>query len=1127
MRIHNKGVMPVSKHWKEIGILCLIVGILGILWYIGILKYEGFANSPPDTTVSQLTGIFETEEKTAKEAGGLGDYFQKQINFFHRQSEAPILVTPSLVNTATGGLGALREKVNAALEKALIPQDYSPDVDYSARIRILSTENANQIAFNACRTLKTVEEWTNSSTTSCGWLFVPDMDGNVKLSASVNGTKAGPHKDIKYDGKPPLEVNGIQWFWIDKKTEAKQAEYAKQCGRMDSCGLLDPALPCAFNTLTGKGEYYDRSISQAAKPGLITHPNNCPKNYQFCTANLASERIPCVQKVLRYEGIPEKAFVYEHVGKDISGTVFSALLNLIYERAKTGEDMKLTSDELQAQGTQAAWNWDKWTALRKKIRYLKQVAVSYDTFLADIAQMLVYGELVDGRVFVLANYYTEAARTAVRTGSEAHTQVSNVILQKEWRKAGCQPAGSGYPTEDAPIPTGKSLTDLQREYTTLHSQSISSESQQLQLEAVRKCINRDVSMGVAQESSVFCNERGIEYFLYDGEGAQAILIGHVYSSVGLLVYGAPVGVAQRMQTLLQSASIFPTISYKVRTMLSTSSPITMTPHPVWTNKTKYRVYLNKASVALPYDITFPTGRRNILEMEYTGQRSESWGSPRYSFIDLNLDMFQLFQSSTKPLVSLNFYEGTLLDANRLVSVVDSAGIQFTTGSGTDKGIARGSASLDVKLGTRIRSKMIEIVSQRVKVVPNTEGVLFRLEDESAYSEVCEIRRGKVIYTVQRGFDTPVTKELGDISGSGWMNVALAFDRSVENQLTVTAYVNQRLVGNAAVFRFSNEPFTRPLTVLCMPRNFPEGMELAWFHIYDRKLTGASAIEGFQASQNAPETLPILAQEGAFDPQETSVGAMKRVAANIGGFLSRQIDRSSLLSYAVAPAPAPAPAPGPAPAPATVTGAKAVCEFDEVSEGNTVSANYSLGVYYQQRFSESLSGTKRDGQFLSAKECEDVCTTGCIAYTFNSADKTCTTYSDLGKTLTTVADNNSFSAIITPKNDATYDQLKADTLNAIQSFKNIRKFLKNETTLFDRAFRPRVEFGATGGAPATTTSAQAPTAQAQAQTTTSNINKLDDPRTDAEITKDENAVKEDKYRTNMPCLKAIFEKYRVQ
>jgi hypothetical protein len=1103
--------------WKDWGIIALIVGILGILWSMGFLKYEGFA--------LEETG-FTRDDQIAREDGRFGKHFKERTDYYHKAtSDSAIYANSGIVNS----IQDFGKKLTSAFEQIGFPEK-----DYGAYVRPIVPDTL-QGDFNACAALKTIDAWIASTTTSCGWMLLEDDTTGPKPSMAILGTEEGPHPRIKF----PTGFPAYKWYWITQKAEAKQAEEEKECKRITVCGGIDVTKNCAFNTRDGKGIYYNRSVVNPENPDIVTTPGNCPKNQTFCDGVILTEgKAGCIKQILSFEGIPTKAWVYKNVGTNPSAD-YVKVRNTVYERAKTTTDLMLLDTDLTGAGVV---NLATIQPMRKKLQYLKRLTTSYDRFLADLAQMLVYGELLDGREFILENYYYTAATTGVVVGNDDHKVLAVDILQKEWRKAGCQPAGREYPTD---IVKNKSLSDVQREYRVLRQQAQTSESPLIQQEAIEKCLNAGVKIDTTAEQGDFCNERGIEYFLYDGDGDLAILIGHLYSMNGLLIdplSKSTVAKAAAMRNVLNSSTVYPTISYKARTMISTPNKITMTPYPSssWSNKSAYTIMVNKDIVSTASQVEFPAERRNIFEVSYSGLKTTTWGQPKYSFIDLNLDMFQLFQSALKPFISFNFYEGTYLDSNRVVELDTVAGLQFGASVAIppqNTGIKIGTTGTRVKLNRRIRSNLIKMISQRVKLSSDSSRItLFVLENTASYTETCEVRGNTIVYTVRNGYDAPQTY-VWNISDSvpvydTWVNIAVEYKRDpANNTQEYEVYVNQKSIDMAAYssknFRITNETFMRPMDVYVMNPEFAG--EMSWFHIYDITNTGVRSIEGFQNPGS------VLDQEASFDPQKQTGATLKRRDANIGNFLIDQVKQSSLFNYSSSSSSAPPVASvaqssaadtstGASASTSTTTGPSATCPFDPVKAEMGINANYNSGVYYGERFDEKNTTSERTMNVKSARECEDVCTRKqCQAFTFNSAAYTCDTYTDLGANLQTIEDRPSISTILKEKKDMGYEELKKQTLKAIEEFKNIRSYLKKKQ-IYDQVFKERTGFGLYDR-----TMSLAPTMAPGAATQVSlsdleNIVQLDDPRTETEINRDEKNVTNNMYTKD--CLNGIYQKYRI-
>lgn len=1066
--------------------VCLIVGILGILWFMGILKWkEGFVDQSE----------FNSADQNAFEAARFEDHYVDQTARFNRSDPGKgIFALDSIAN----GILDFRSKLTQAFRKSGLGTDSSPDLNMGESLVIINTDAETDRKFNFCKGM-TFEEWTRDTSDTCGWLHLPTAQ-----SIAVYGVKAGPDPRIQVNGQAITMDNGRKWFWRDVR-EARKAEEEKACRRVTACSAMDPTKNCAFNTRTGEMEWHDRSVAGPANPDLVTRPENCPVEYRWCAdAQTDAARQPCLQELLLFEGASKDGWLYQNIKPvDKRDATFTKALQAIYERTQTPTDRVIGAELGGAFSTDLV----ALQGLRAKLQYLRRMADSSDPFLADLAQMLVYGQLLDGRVFVLENYFATAATAGAIVGNADQKAVAVDILQREWRKAGCQPAGSGYPKD---LVAGKSLVDLRAEYTGLHEQMLNSESPLLQKEAIEKCLGVTATPEwAAAESGDFCNERGIEYFLYDGVGDKAILIGHMYSSSGLLMDNGTTVKAGEMKTILRSATVFPTVSYKVRTMISTSNRIEMSPYASWTNRATYRFTVNK-TVVQPDRVVFEGGRRNIFEMDYSGSREASWGAPRYSYIDMNLDMFQLFQSASKPFVNFNFKEG-LLDSNRLVRLDSVAGLT-TVQQGSEKGIQKREGASRVKIVPPIRSSMIQIVSQRLWIPTDAfTAVLFRLEN-AAYSETCELRGTQIVYGVRNGFD-PLREVVFDVGGvrDRWVNIAMAFTRKTQT-LTVEAYVDQKIIGASKSIQIPNETFTRPLDVIVVNPEFPSKATLGWFHIYDRK---DKRVEGFQ-NQDAGTASAILAQEASYDPQTASGFSGRRAAARIADFLIGSIKQPDLFYYTYAGASASAGTT--ATTTTTASGPSTGCPFNPLQFSGAVNANYTPGVYYKQKFKGNLTPKVSDA--TSAKQCEaEAQKKSDQAYTFNSKEGKCYVYADLGSELTTEEDVDSFSAILSKKDDLTYKDLKQRTLDAIAEYRALRSFFKSPSIdLYGKVFQTRTGYGfydrtmdTAGGT--------------SALTDFKGIPRIDEPRTEKEIDRDENAVKMDAFINSTDCLNGIYEKYR--
>ncbi len=1056
-------------------------------------------------------------ENEAKKTGQYGSYFQSMRNFFHNQvvstgqTPLPIIATDKAVN----GIPDFGKNINTALRLGQAPVETPPEPEYDRYVRIINVSNAELEAdLNACKSL-TLDNLPTGS--KCGWLYIPDSASQPQDSIALVGTMEGPNKNIQIGGKPVDLSNGREWFWNDRIADAKKKELEKECKRIKFCNGIVNNGPCAFDVNQKHGVPNDNTVPNPNPLQNITDVTKCPSNFSFCTDNDTQvKRRGCVTVLLDMEGIRKEGWLYT--------SAITGWLGFIHDRAKTPTTLQITAEELAGEAGKSPTDYAGFKSFRTKLQYWKRLATSYDKVVSDIAQMAVYGKLSGDRQYIEDNY----VKTILTQNTPGAESLAVEMLQKMWRKEGCQPAGSGYPTSTAGI-SGKSVVEIKQEYQNLYRSMFDAENDRLQSEAIRKCLNASTSVytgapAPSAETTSYCNERGMEYFVFDGVGATAILLGRFFSNVGLLVdplfRQTPYKVANDIQTRINDADRYPKVSYKVRTMVSVEKNVTMNPSDEWKPPytSKYVVQVNK--VTQPgLVVTLPANSRNLLEITYEGRKDDvgGWGAPKYPYMDLNLDKFQLYQSSTKPLVSLGFFKNTYLDFNRAAALDNTRELQLrTVGSPARMGLSWSvpEPTDDVKLTPSIRRNVMEVISQRLWISDTSLPItLYRLQDSTTvnFVETAEIvvtvANPEFRYTVKNGFELkeatiPLT---GAVVFKEWMTLAVRFRMTVLGTLGITVYVNNREKGSASIV-LSGEGFRRPMDVYLMNRTFNMDSAMGWFHIYDRaEMVGA--IEGFQVGSS----LAILNQEETgYDPMGRPPLVRAPLPATRPSYMVREVpnytgDSAEDLSS------------GPSSGPIIGSG---TCPF-ETKRGNNTSVNYNTDAYYGQAFAVPATAGIRTNNITNARACEDLCTGDCIGYTFNAAaNGSCTTYTDLdlGKVLVTKADPSSFSVITrSTANNFSYRELKAQTLQAITNYKQMKKAFE-EKGLVDKLFYNRPTAGESiftnlFGASAPSTSVPA------------SFTRIMNPRSDAEIAADEESVRKDLY--SLDCLNGIKTKYSFE
>jgi hypothetical protein len=348
----------------------------------------------------------------------------------------------------------------------------------------------------------------------CGWWYIDD---NNQESVSSTGTQDGP-----YDSNIAKTHPGGIWIWdLD---EAQKLEDIKRCRRLKSCDLLS-VYPgkCGFCPSTGASLPVDKygNSKYSDDPRYIC-PDSLITNSDACPAPVGSAGTVNPDGTLNQ--IPTPPGLCDPTGGRLSKECLIALAKGV-GLSDTGAIVSILSGDgegyLKGKGessfkyTTAIQSLNNECSIVSKPAFVgvgscsKESAIEYYVRIYDTAK-----KAADLRCRAVAGFL------AFGTNYDPCDYDSNekgpfqlYCLQRAFREAGCQPAGSSYP-----VASNKTNMDaltwggVKEVYAALRENSNSNDPG-TQMDNARKCLGVEIKPNLSDCG----NERGCDIFWYEWE----------------------------------------------------------------------------------------------------------------------------------------------------------------------------------------------------------------------------------------------------------------------------------------------------------------------------------------------------------------------------------------------------------------------------------------------------------------------------------------------------------------------------------------------------------------------------------------------------------------------------------
>ncbi len=813
----------------------LVLGIF-LFWWNTQQTKEGF-------------GIFRSRET---------EYTNAQRINFHDSAGKEILINKGL---RLGG-------INDALKQADMYLPTSPDRDYSVYFR--EDDNAFQEQdINLCRGAIHPRNLSRQprATIGCGWWYV---DNATSPSTGALGRVREPI-DVSLSQTHP----GGRWIW--NLDEAAKLEDIKKCKRVRSCDAINAdgiRGECGFCHEKG----YAVPIDGAGNPKYPeSDEGSCGE-----TVVLTADQCTTAQQEIVDAVTADANTEYEY---DDDGNVIDTITEQVVEVAnlcdpdsngKLSRDCLISLAKSVGMGEGGAIikmirsrsppsNIDKYAIdlLTKNLAITIPDAVLGDGGVTRDTASSTYSRIVQGITTGSFEMVREAAKwLAIGTTSFDICGFRDrdvgpfplECLQREFRKAGCQPAGRSAPSEENESEYDSyTFGQLKQYFKGIYDRMKSTTKSAQQDAAIADCLGVSFSRQIAPP----CEETGIEYFVYsNNNNTPGTFIGRIVSKSGYIVdveNNQPSSLT-KMMDLVNGRPMF--ISRSNITSPKTQSFIVRGWH---SQQASFDVKLNTTTIQRRQIQTWsglaesewviplqPNIRYQFTTSWMNGPINKNW--PNCDFIKENPSLFQLSQDSWRPIIAADFFNPsfklpdneTVDDTNKVVKM-RGYNLRFETVGGIRAAAYNGSTSAlqilnPIRLGTIGTFTWMARISQftRNPVLlwfdayynPGSVGTSVG-RSALAYENNVE---GVFFYTTTRSGEnyTAAARGSGTSRLNKWTHYAVVFS---PDRKGVDLFIDGIRVASA-----TGNTMTDAVYDACWIGSDNFKGHLAWFHIYDYSLT---------------------------------------------------------------------------------------------------------------------------------------------------------------------------------------------------------------------------------------------------------------------------------------------------
>ncbi len=798
----------------------------------------------------------------------LRDFFHYQVSPVDNPQGIPIIRDPGQVDSAieTPGYDSKYQSLFKFLQNTT-----DPNISEDEKCRALGhprelTGSRNSRPING-------EQVRNGQ--GCGWWFVANSD---TPSVAAFGSATGGVYDAT---KVPA---GGEWIW-DIPTAVKK-EDIKRCKRVTTCSLISGTDRCGYCASkghsvpvndTGAVRYPQEEEGSCQDGGVITNTKDCPDRkiiprYYLGDFNYDMNGNPIIDEQYRLIKESQKEITEEdpcvlkngritkecrlRMALELAGCAEGkGLHRIIQEEGALSETDRLAKYYLEKRGgiTLPGSLWEPMVSGAP----VAATATATATATTKPISMTDAKDLMERLVSVAMSGPPSQQRSAARwfidetpfnmcdfDDSYMGPDLPLQCVQREFRKAGCQAAGTAYPTSELNLKafTGMSYGAIKTQFRDLYAKMNDLgrfKNVREQDETIRQCLGMTIQRGADETVELnpnVCRERGFEYWFYTIPTTGFILLRSrkvmPSESPALLTAGSDI-----LTNGLRSAT-----AYSARTFVELSgAPVTVTLQaPV--GHTGYSLWVNGQNIAAQtgqpnkFETRLTSYMRSQVEVRYEGGATNV-GNPLLTF-NPPVPLY-LAQSAWKPVVSLMARKDTFADDNQFLqmdSPLPAAVVADTVENRTRYMLPLAGISAKTLPSRGLWAPTMGTITCMFKWSSFTgQATVWRLDQGKGGTTDTVMSLGVVdnvpVFTITSGTSTARVTGTERLP-TGWVHMAVVIGTIGSSLL----YMNARNVTGKSplsngTIRWDSTPFSR--LVLGGP-----GMVggIAWFHVYDTSLS---------------------------------------------------------------------------------------------------------------------------------------------------------------------------------------------------------------------------------------------------------------------------------------------------
>jgi hypothetical protein len=803
----------------------------------------------------------------------MSEFMKQQKTRFYDQLD---LLTGDSSKEFVVNNGVRLTDLNSALSQPDLYLRRSPDVDYVSNFRKDESLAALEYNMKYCRGVVSPKDLPaiQSSGYNCGWWFVEGVGNSVGAVGTSRGAVFQKHLEKTHPGG--------EWIW--NRADAERKEDIKFCRTIRNCSTLEGTelgQRCGFcvnkgyavpKNANGGIKYPTDSIGGCGPNQFVATANMCPVTTTAAAAAAAADavRVDRDGNIIPGTGAGSTGSVGAGLGTGAgagfgTGSGAGAGAGAGLEFASTGAGTCTPINGLLTPTCLLTVAMDLGFSengrLFQLIRSGRQITsvndftdqvdkIAYTKLSNELGGSLPIGVFGKGNITHIAaiNAYTAIGTACVHSndliaGAAKWFKFGTpydicqfkdtdsgpfpvACVEREFRIAGCQPAGSEVPKEST-MSKYNSLTwaGIKSAFKTMYDNTKSSDKS-IQDAAMIQCLGPVIY----RQAPEVCDEPGIEYIVFDTNGN---LISRRISKSGLL---SPSSIFTTGPFTYIARTSFPSRYNTQIAIIGSQSK----------NESIVKIDENMQPIAQStqsgsgysarYEVRMPPRIARKYNIDILGDQGTDLTSQD---INTRLQQFHLRNASWKPFMSFDFYKNTILDTNSIFGInsvstglVDGKRCAYydvsqTSGSSIYKGV-----QFDL-----IGSIAFMINIQDVSQMTESSILLIERKDQNKSLSVGVTRVDGVVsglyFKIQDGGATQTkTFNVLQTNLNKWMHVAIVMNT---NRNGFDIYINGVPSTKQSIVFANLSGWSTVMNTIEIGRTGYKG-GYAWFHMYNYRLT---------------------------------------------------------------------------------------------------------------------------------------------------------------------------------------------------------------------------------------------------------------------------------------------------